>query len=59
MKAFKDYNLNWNLYDPVGHALENMKGVYKNIFNIEEAKKFENVDNLVFISDIRNVKGHF
>lgn len=64
IKLFEDYNLEWHLYDPVGHcySLENNGSIFVNnkFFTVEEARKFKNNEmnkKLIFISDIRTAKG--
>ncbi|CCU55673.1 poly(A) polymerase small subunit VP39 [Choristoneura biennis entomopoxvirus] len=60
---YSTYNINWYLYDPTGHCdkLYNMEKKNKNIkihdtiFNKSDVEKYESMNNLLFISDIRTI----
>lgn len=63
MNMYKNYNINWYFYDPVGHCdslteLNNDKTVFvrDKYFLEEDMEEFKNSDRqLIFISDIRTV----
>ncbi|AAG02766.1 poly(A) polymerase regulatory subunit [Betaentomopoxvirus amoorei] len=63
INMYSDYKIQWDLYDPCGHCEKlyniqknnnNIK-IYDTYFNKSDVEKYENIDNLLFITDIRTV----
>ncbi|CCU55378.1 poly(A) polymerase small subunit VP39 [Adoxophyes honmai entomopoxvirus 'L'] len=63
INLYAHYDITWNLYDPVGHCgklysmAKNNKKIIINdtIFKKSDVENYKNVNNLLFISDIRTV----
>nr|AAC33825.1 poly(A) polymerase regulatory sub-unit [Heliothis armigera entomopoxvirus] len=63
MEIYSKYNIIWHLYDPNGHCdklneisnKNNNVNIYNQIFDKKDVELYEDVQNLLFISDIRTI----